>query len=123
MEPKTLFVFTIFLLFVSSSSETLKKQTYVIQLHPNSQSAKAFPSKLDWHLSFLQEAVLGIEEENEDPSTRILYSYASAIEGFSAQLTESEAKTLKNLPEVVAVRPDHVLQVFDFKPIADGLFY
>ncbi|KAH0905546.1 hypothetical protein HID58_037373, partial [Brassica napus] len=90
---------------------SLKKQTYVIQLHPNSQSAKAFPSKLDWHLSFLQEAVLGIEEENEDPSSRILYSYDSAIEGFSAQLTESEAKTLKNLPEVVAVRPDHVLQV------------
>ncbi|XP_009119332.1 subtilisin-like protease SBT1.2 [Brassica rapa] len=112
MEPKTLFVFfTIFLLFVSSSSESLKKQTYVIQLHPNSQSAKAFPSKLDWHLSFLQEAVLGIEEENEDPSSRILYSYDSAIEGFSAQLTESEAKTLKNLPEVVAVRPDHVLQL------------
>ncbi|CAG7909032.1 unnamed protein product [Brassica rapa] len=111
MEPKTLFVFTISLLFVSSSSETLKKQTYVIQLHPNSQSAKAFPSKLDWHLSFLQEAVLGIEEENEDPSSRILYSYDSAFEGFSAQLTESEAKTLKNLPEVVAVRPDHVLQV------------
>ncbi|CAA7015363.1 unnamed protein product [Microthlaspi erraticum] len=115
MESKNFFLCITILLFAassSSSSEILQKQTYIIQLHPNSETAKTFTSKYDWHLSFLQEAVLGVEEESfEEPSSRILYSYGSAIEGFSAQLTESEAETLRNSPEVVAVRPDHVLQV------------
>nr|ABD64827.1 putative subtilisin serine protease of stomatal density and distribution [Isatis tinctoria] len=114
MEPKTYFLSIVFLLFVSSStssSDILKKQTYIIQLHPNSETAKTFTSKFEWHLSFLQEAVLGVEEEDEEASSRILYSYGSAFEGFSAQLTESEAERLRNLPQVVAVRPDHVLQV------------
>jgi subtilisin family serine protease len=111
MEPKPFFLCIIFLLFCSSSSEILQKQTYIVQLHPNSETAKTFASKFDWHLSFLQEAVLGVEEEEEEPSSRLLYSYGSAIEGFAAQLTESEAEILRYSPEVVAVRPDHVLQV------------
>ncbi|KFK42754.1 hypothetical protein AALP_AA1G035200 [Arabis alpina] len=115
MEHQTFFLCIILLLFVSSSSsssslETLQKQTYIIQLHPNTETAKTFTSKFDWHLSFLQEAVLSVEEE-EESSSRILYSYGSAMEGFAALLTEPEAETLRNLPQVVAVRPDHVLQV------------
>lgn len=113
MEPKTFLLCIVFLLFCSSSSssKTLQKQTYIVQLHPNTETAKNFTSKFDWHLSFLQETVLGVEEEEEEPSSRLLYSYGSAMEGFAAQLTESEAEMLRYSPEVVAVRPDHVLQV------------
>lgn len=113
MEPKTFLLCIIFLLLCSSSisSKILQKQTYIVQLHPNTETAKTFTSKFDWHLSFLQETVLGVEEEEEEPSSRLLYSYGSAMEGFAAQLTESEAEMLRYSPEVVAVRPDHVLQV------------
>lgn len=113
MEPKTFLLGIIFLLLCSSSisSKILQKQTYIVQLHPNTETAKTFTSKFDWHLSFLQEMVLGVEEEEEEPSSRLLYSYGSAMEGFAAQLTESEAEMLRYSPEVVAVRPDHVLQV------------
>lgn len=113
MEPKTFLLCIIFLLLCSSSisSKILQKQTYIVQLHPNTETAKTYTSKFDWHLSFLQETVLGVEEEEEEPSSRLLYSYGSAMEGFAAQLTESEAEMLRYSPEVVAVRPDHVLQV------------
>ncbi|EOA37865.1 hypothetical protein CARUB_v10012040mg [Capsella rubella] len=114
METKTFLLCITFLLFCSSfsSSKILQKQTYIVQLHPNTETAKTFASKFDWHLSFLQEAVLGVEEEEEEePSSRLLYSYGSAIEGFAAQLTVSEAEMLRYSPEVVAVRPDHVLHV------------
>lgn len=47
----------------------------------------------------------------EDPSSRLVYSYHSAMEGFAAQLSESELESLKMLPDVVAIRPDQIHQV------------
>lgn len=47
----------------------------------------------------------------EDPSSRLVYSYHSAMEGFAAQLSESELESLKMLPDVVAIRPDRIHQV------------
>lgn len=46
-----------------------------------------------------------------DPSSRLVYSYHSAMEGFAAQLSESELESLKMLPDVVAIRPDRIHQI------------
>ncbi|XP_010558849.1 PREDICTED: subtilisin-like protease SBT1.2 [Tarenaya hassleriana] len=114
MEPKS-FLFNaitlLSLLFGScpSSSEFTSKQTYIVQLHPNGKTAKTFATKFDWHLSFVQQS--SEEDDDEPPSSRILYSYGSAVEGFAARLSETEADVLRNLPDVLAVRPDRVLRV------------
>ncbi|XP_022759780.1 subtilisin-like protease SBT1.2 [Durio zibethinus] len=106
METKIhLFFSTLFLYLVSVHADTL--QTYIVQLHPQGVTSSLFPTKLHWHLSFLEQTV----SSEEDPSYRLLYSYASAMEGFAAQLSENELELLRSLPDVVAIRPDRVLQV------------
>ncbi|EXB46027.1 Subtilisin-like protease SDD1 [Morus notabilis] len=96
----------IFLSLYSLQANTL--QTYVVQLHPNGITNSFFTSKLDWHMSFLQQIV---SSEDEDPSSRLLYSYHSAVEGFAAQLSEPELESLQKLPGVMAIRPDQRLQL------------
>ncbi|OMP03783.1 hypothetical protein COLO4_10206 [Corchorus olitorius] len=106
MEPKIqLFCFTLSLFLVSLHGHTL--QTYIVQLHPQGVTASSFPSKLHWHLSFLEQTL----SSDEDPSSRLLYSYNSAMEGFAAQLSEAELQSLTSLPDVVAIRPDRLLQL------------
>ncbi|KAA8543427.1 hypothetical protein F0562_021078 [Nyssa sinensis] len=70
-------------------------------------TSSSFTSKLNWHLSFLRKTV----SSEEDPSSRLLYSYHSAMEGFSASLSETELKYLQKLPDVIAIRPDRLLQI------------
>ncbi|KAI3907736.1 hypothetical protein MKW98_008413 [Papaver atlanticum] len=109
MEPKLLFIvffyFTITFNLFSFSVSNL--QTYIIQLHPHSFANSSFDQHTQWHLSFLERAL----ESDESPSTRLLYSYHSAMEGFSASLSECELMTIKSMPEVIAVRPDRLLQI------------
>lgn len=102
-----LFVSTLFLCLLSlRGNSTL--QTYIVQLHPQGVTSSSFASKADWHLSFLEQTMSSVEE---DPSSRLVYSYHSAMEGFAAQLSESELESLKMLPDVVAIRPDRIHQV------------
>ncbi|WCJ38225.1 Subtilase family protein [Euphorbia peplus] len=104
MDPKTcLFSFLILINFVFLHADTL--HTYIVQLHPNGASRTS--SFVDWHLSFLRRTV----SSEEDLSSRLLYSYRSAMEGFAAQLSDSEVELLEKLPDVVAIRPDRRLQV------------
>ncbi|KAK9944977.1 hypothetical protein M0R45_010511 [Rubus argutus] len=102
-----LFVSTLFLCLLSlRGNSTL--QTYIVQLHPQGVTSSSFASKADWHLSFLEQTMSSVEE---DASSRLVYSYHSAMEGFAAQLSESELESLKMLPDVVAIRPDRIHQV------------
>ncbi|XP_023553603.1 subtilisin-like protease SBT1.2 [Cucurbita pepo subsp. pepo] len=100
---------TIFLCFlllqVQANASNL--QTYMIQLHPQGLTSSVFESKLQWHLSFLEQT-LSVEE---DCSSRLLYSYSNAMEGFAAQLSETELEYLKKLPDVVAVRADRKYEI------------
>ncbi|KAJ4728340.1 Subtilisin-like protease [Melia azedarach] len=106
MEAKSqLFFSSLFLYFVSLHANIL--QTYVVQLHPHGVTRSLFTSKFLWHLSFIEQTL----SSEEDPSSRLLYSYHSAMEGFAAQLSESEFQSLQKLPDVIAVRPDRRLQV------------
>ncbi|KAK8557610.1 hypothetical protein V6N12_009839 [Hibiscus sabdariffa] len=106
MEPKIQLLFsTLCFCLVFVHGDTL--QTYIVQLHPQGLTTSLFPSKLHWHLSFLQQTL----SSQEDPSSRLLYSYGSAIQGFAARLTETELELLQSLPDVVAVRPDRLHQL------------
>ncbi|XP_044502783.1 subtilisin-like protease SBT1.2 [Mangifera indica] len=106
MEPKIcLFVSFLFLYFVSLQADTL--QTYLIQLHPHGLTSSMITSKHHWHLSFIEQII----SSQEDPSSRLLYSYHSAMEGFAAQLSESELEYLQKLPDVIAIRPDRSFQL------------
>ncbi|XP_076945340.1 subtilisin-like protease SBT1.2 [Bidens hawaiensis] len=78
--------------------------TYIVQLHPDAMPASVFASKLHWHLLVLEKTVT----DEEDPSSRLLYSYHSAMEGFAARLTESELESMHKLQHVIAIRPDRV---------------
>ncbi|KAG6787480.1 hypothetical protein POTOM_009120 [Populus tomentosa] len=82
-------------------------QTYIVQLHPHGTTRPLFSSKPRWHLSFLERTV----SSEEHHSSRLLYSYSSAMEGFAAMLSESEMESLQKLPDVVAIRPDMRFQL------------
>ncbi|KAK8496300.1 hypothetical protein V6N12_063873 [Hibiscus sabdariffa] len=106
MEPKPQLIFSaLCFCLVSVYGDTL--QTYIVQLHPQGVTSSLFPTKLHWHLSFLEQTL----SSEEDPSSRLLYSYGSAIEGFAAQLSGTELLLLRSLPDVVAVRPDWLHQL------------
>ncbi|XP_021763319.1 subtilisin-like protease SBT1.2 [Chenopodium quinoa] len=108
--PKTLLFLSTLLLCLVSLSALLPLQTYIVQLHPQSETAASYyTSKLDWHLSFL-EGTVSVEEE-ADHSSRLLYSYRSAIEGFAALLSDSEVESLRRMRDVIAVRPDRRLEL------------
>lgn len=70
-------------------------------------STPSFNTRLQCHLSILQRSLL----TDEDPSSRLLYSYHSAINGFAASLSEDELKILQGTSGVLAVRPDRRLQI------------
>ncbi|KAK4794943.1 hypothetical protein SAY86_012937 [Trapa natans] len=90
-------------------------RTYIVQLHPNSPTTTSLTvSNLlhQWHLSFVRSSMSSPNDGiTDDPSSRILYSYRSAMEGFAALLSETEATGMRNLPGVVAVRPDRRLEL------------
>ncbi|XP_043706093.1 subtilisin-like protease SBT1.2 [Telopea speciosissima] len=106
MEAKVVFSFTFFVSLFSLHAYNL--QTYIIQLHPHGMINSAFNTRLDWHLSFLDRTIAS----KDSPSSRLLYSYHSSMEGFAARLSQIELETLRNMQNVIAVRPDHCLQIY-----------
>ncbi|XP_009616743.1 subtilisin-like protease SBT1.2 [Nicotiana tomentosiformis] len=106
MESSTQFSFLCILLcIVFIQAQDL--QTYIVQLHPNGATRPPFSSKLQWHLSFLAKAI----SSGEDSSSRLLYSYHSAMEGFAAQLTEAELESLRKYNDVLSIRAERRLEV------------
>nr|XP_043609719.1 subtilisin-like protease SBT1.2 [Erigeron canadensis] len=107
MASKT-FIFCTAILLHFFSIQTYSHQllkTYIVQLHPKAMSPLVFASKLHWHLSFLEETI------DDEPSSRLLYSYDSSMEGFAAQLSEHELEVIRKMQHVVAIRPDRVHNV------------
>ncbi|KAK3444506.1 hypothetical protein EUGRSUZ_A01319 [Eucalyptus grandis] len=101
--------FSLSLYLAALHADTEPLHTYIVQLHPNGPTRFAFASELQWHLSFIHRTVSRSTEE--DLSSRLLYSYRSTMDGFAARLTESERESLGRMSDVVAIRPDRVLQV------------
>ncbi|KAE9591004.1 putative tripeptidyl-peptidase II [Lupinus albus] len=97
--------FCTILIITTTHAQTL--QTYLVQLHPHGITSSTFTSKIKWHLSFLQQTI----SSYDDPSSRLLYSYRSAMDGFAARLTESELEYLQKLPDVISIWPDRQVQI------------
>uniref|UniRef100_A0A3Q7IZL0 Subtilisin-like protease SBT1.2 n=2 Tax=Solanum lycopersicum TaxID=4081 RepID=A0A3Q7IZL0_SOLLC len=94
------------LCFVCIQAQDL--QTYIVQLHPHGATRTPFSSKQQWHFSFLAKAVSSGEQ---DSSSRLLYSYHSAMEGFAARLTEDEVELLRECKDVLSIRAERRLEV------------
>ncbi|CAA0842581.1 Subtilisin-like protease SBT1.2 [Striga hermonthica] len=87
---KIIFLFSSFL--TPTLSRDHEKTTYIIHVMKNSGEAP-FDSTTSYHNSFISE-------------NSLIYSYEHAMSGFSASLTSDEAKSLKNRPGVISVRPE-----------------
>ncbi|KQK23709.1 subtilisin-like protease SBT1.2 [Brachypodium distachyon] len=98
--------------------------SYIIQLHPReaaggseAEASLAASSKHDWHLSFLEKpsSVPRVEQQKnaQQPlsSSRLLYSYHTVFDGFAAQLTVTEAASLRAHPGVASVREDRRVEL------------
>ncbi|XP_050205867.1 subtilisin-like protease SBT1.2 [Mercurialis annua] len=107
MEARTCFFFSVLFVGFVFLDANASLQTYIVQLHPHGETSASFSSKFHWHLSFLEQTV----SSEEDFSCRLLYSYRSAMEGFAAQLSESEVELLQRMPDVIAIRPDMTFQL------------
>ncbi|KAM3231135.1 hypothetical protein ACQJBY_061348 [Aegilops geniculata] len=92
-------------------------QTYIVQLHPREASGRgeATSSEHDWHLAFLAKSVPSSEEQDDkrqqQPSSRLLYSYHTVFDGFAARLTVGEAAALRSLQGVASVREDRRVEL------------
>ncbi|CAA0823922.1 Subtilisin-like protease SBT1.2 [Striga hermonthica] len=115
MGPKKVQVLllTVFSLLHSLSSQAHNLQTYIVQLNPAGFSASYFASKHHWHLSVLDRSFSPDQhhDSSSSSSSRLIYSYESAIEGFAAQLSPPEADALKTSKHVISVKPDRRLQI------------
>lgn len=108
MELKFQFYFLCFLLCFIPLLQAQNFRTYIVQLHPQHASTRTpFSSKLQWHLSFLENFI----SSGENSSSRLLYSYHSAFEGFAALLSENELKALKKSNDVLSIYPERKLEV------------
>lgn len=118
MESGVLFPLLSLVCLFLSPTVAHQLRTYIVQVHPdlvgpgrgthagtNAGSSK----RLDFHLSLLSQSI--DPELQKDPSTRMLYSYDSAIEGFSARLSDDEVALLRRTHGVIAVRPDTRIQL------------
>ncbi|KAL5216292.1 hypothetical protein ABZP36_007693 [Zizania latifolia] len=87
-------------------------KTYIVQM-----AASEMPSSFDfyheWYASTVKSvsSVPQLEDEEDDPSTRIVYNYETAFHGFSARLNEEEAELMADADGVLAVIPETVLQL------------
>ncbi|KAL5990277.1 hypothetical protein ACLOJK_011174 [Asimina triloba] len=107
------FLFLLFsLLFSPLALNAHDLKTYIVQLHPHlAPSSSSSPGdRLQWHLSFLEKTILS-SSNTDELSSRLLYSYHSAIHGFAALLSEQEVVALQAMHGVIAVRLDRRLQL------------
>ncbi|XP_052187131.1 subtilisin-like protease SBT1.2 [Diospyros lotus] len=102
------FFFFSTVLLLSGRLQAQNLQTYIVQLHPLGMATPFYSSKLQWHLSLLQQFLVS---PKSDPSSRLLYSFHSAIEGFAALLSQDELRSMQKHRDVIAIRPDNKLQL------------
>uniref|UniRef100_A0A0R0J5L4 Subtilisin-like protease fibronectin type-III domain-containing protein n=1 Tax=Glycine max TaxID=3847 RepID=A0A0R0J5L4_SOYBN len=76
-----------------------------------SSMPKPFSSKHNWYLSTLSSALENTHVTNNDnilntASSKLIYTYANAMNGFSANLSPKELEALKTSPGYISSTPD-----------------
>ncbi|XP_058743747.1 subtilisin-like protease SBT1.4 [Vicia villosa] len=102
--PHSLPIFTfslILFLSLSLSHSSDSPQTYIIHVAKSPRSS-LFSTNQN-HFS----SILNSLPSSPNPSS-ILYTYTSAIHGFSAHLTPSQADHLKSHPDILSIQPDQI---------------
>ncbi|OJJ21743.1 hypothetical protein BKI52_14675 [marine bacterium AO1-C] len=82
---------------------TLKSQTTRLNLANKDFAARKATVK-SYSAAFLKQE-LNVSEEN------IYKAYGTALQGFTAKLSEKQAESLKNDPRVASVEPDRILSI------------
>ncbi|KAK2353303.1 subtilisin protease SBT1.7 [Trifolium repens] len=97
-----LLFFTFFLFSLShSSQQSNTPQTFIIHVSKSHKSS-LFSTNQNHFSSILNT----LPTSSTPPS--ILYTYTSAIHGFSAHLTPSQADHLKSHPDILSIQPDQI---------------
>lgn len=73
-----------------------ERQTYIVHMD-KSHMPMAFSDHFDWYDSSLQSV---------SSSAEILYKYDTVVHGFSSQLTNKEAQSLKEMNGILSVMPE-----------------
>ncbi|KDP40686.1 hypothetical protein JCGZ_24685 [Jatropha curcas] len=90
------------LVFSSPSSD--RPQTFIVHVL-KSHKPVLFSSHHDWYTSIIRSL------PSSSPSSKILYTYDRAINGFSAHLTAGQADELRQYLGVLSVIPDQIRQL------------
>lgn len=80
-----------------------RPQTFIIHVSKSHKPA-AFSSHQQWYSSILRSL-------SSPHPTKLLYTYSTAVHGFSARLTASQAAALRRLPSILSVLPDRIRHV------------
>ncbi|XP_031101186.1 subtilisin-like protease SBT1.4 [Ipomoea triloba] len=104
--PPFSFIFLLLLCVVSVRvSVSLEKQETFIVHVMKSEKPLVFSSHRHWYSS-----IISTLSNLSSSSSELLYTYDRVAHGFSARLTPSQASELRNVPGVISVLPDQILQ-------------
>ncbi|KAK4780366.1 hypothetical protein SAY87_016472 [Trapa incisa] len=79
-------------------------KTFIVQVHHDAVKPSVFPTHAHWYASsFSSSAAAGTD--------RIIHTYSTVFNGFSARLSPSEADSLRALPHVTALIPEQIRHV------------
>ncbi|KAI9102996.1 hypothetical protein K1719_023435 [Acacia pycnantha] len=102
-------IFPLLLVLASSSSSSIAEtKTFIVQVQ-NEAKPSIFPTHRHWYESSLA-SVSAKSSSSEDPS-RIIHTYDTVFQGFSAKLSPLEVRKLQSLSHVVSVIPEQVRYV------------
>ncbi|XP_019193564.1 PREDICTED: subtilisin-like protease SBT1.4 [Ipomoea nil] len=104
-----LFIFILCLLSVCRVSvSSLEEPKSFIVFMMKSEKPQLFSTHHDWYSSIIHTLS---PLSNHSRSSELLYTYEHVAHGFSARLTPSQASELANVPGVISVLPDRLVEL------------
>ncbi|TMX01015.1 hypothetical protein EJD97_025395 [Solanum chilense] len=93
-------------IWLLSIIQLAKSETYIIHMD-FSAMPKAFSSHYNWYLTTL----FSVSDSKDLLSSKLVYTYTNAINGFSASLSPSEIEAIKNSPGYVSSIKDMSVKI------------
>ncbi|KAG8377588.1 hypothetical protein BUALT_Bualt08G0048700 [Buddleja alternifolia] len=99
------------LTFPHFNSSLTQSDTYIVHMDLSAMR-KAFSSHHSWYLATLSSISDTTHDRSDSlPSSKLVYAYSNAINGFSAFLSSSELKAIKNSPGYLSSIKDMTVNV------------